>query len=244
MLEDNPARTDWRHPCPTGWGRPAARRWPVPHRSRGCRIRHPHDGTPCTCRARRPAARARRSRAHSAAGCRVDDGLAAQFHADPLAEGRRRRVDVHGHVPDRTPDRAHQLALGMPALQMQAAQHAAPGLGVVVLDELHIEPREVGVPGAVVALQEETPGVPVDIGLQNENARQLRLNALHHGSQCGRKRDRNTSLTRLRLRSGPDVHRHRRGPPPRTNPRSRHTSRRSRQCLRQSRSAASRTIPG
>jgi hypothetical protein len=53
-----------------------------------------------------------------------------------LAEGGRALADVHRHIEHRAAHHAHQLALGLLHLVVQAAQHALAGAAVVVLHEL------------------------------------------------------------------------------------------------------------
>ena len=61
--------------------------------------------------------------------------LAREHGAHPVAEGGRARADVDRHVEDLAEDGADQLPLRVAELGVEAAQGAADGEGVVVLDE-------------------------------------------------------------------------------------------------------------
>ena len=67
--------------------------------------------------------------------------LRREHHAEPFSICLRIRAQVHCHIKHSSPDRAHQLALGILFLEMQASQHAFHGHGLVVLDKYHIQSR-------------------------------------------------------------------------------------------------------
>jgi hypothetical protein len=70
--------------------------------------------------------------------------LGRQFAAIPLAEGRRALADIDRHVEHRAGGGAHQLALRLLDLVMQAAQHAFRRARVVVLHELGGDAGQLG----------------------------------------------------------------------------------------------------
>src|SRR3546814_19617349 len=59
----------------------------------------------------------------------------AQYHSRPAPVIRRAAADVDGDIPDFTFQHAHQLALRLGILEMQAAQHALAGARDVALHE-------------------------------------------------------------------------------------------------------------
>ena len=59
--------------------------------------------------------------------------LCRQIHAIPLPIGGRTFSDVHSHIIDLSAHHTHQFILGIVNLEMQAAQHALSGTGLVVL---------------------------------------------------------------------------------------------------------------
>ena len=68
----------------------------------------------------------------------------------------------------------------MALLKVQAAQHAALGVGVVILHEVQVEPRQLGVSAAVMPLHKEPPLVAMHVGLNDQHAGQPGLMDLHH----------------------------------------------------------------
>ena len=67
--------------------------------------------------------------------------LSGKGHAHPLAEGLAVGAAVDGNVEHLAHGHAHQLALGVLGLEMQAAQHALGGAALVVLHEGLIDAR-------------------------------------------------------------------------------------------------------
>ena len=65
--------------------------------------------------------------------------LLGKGHAHPLAEGGAVGAAVHGHIEHLALGHAHQLALRVLLLEVQAAQHAAGGAALVVLHEFLID---------------------------------------------------------------------------------------------------------
>jgi hypothetical protein len=82
--------------------------------------------------------------------------VGAQLHAHPLAERGRAFADVHRHVEHGPLHHAHQLALRLLDLVVQAAQHAFAAAAVVVLHELVVGARGL-VEGALVEALEKKP---------------------------------------------------------------------------------------
>ena len=88
------------------------------------------------------------------------DVVAGKVEAGPLAKVRRTGAEVDGNVPDVAGKHANQLALRLAELVMQTAQHPAPGLRLVVLDEAVWQPgggerfgvEDLGKPTALVAV--------------------------------------------------------------------------------------------
>lgn len=86
------------------------------------------------------------------------------MHADPLAEIRRAAAYVDRDVIDLAGTDAHQLALGLLQLIVQAAQHAARGARMVVLYEFAGYPGGFGKAPCVETLVEEAAFVTEYLG--------------------------------------------------------------------------------
>ena len=95
-----------------------------------------------------------------------------QMDAHMLAEGGRLGVDVQRHVVDSALAGAHQLALGLAFLEVQAAQHPARRARVVVLHEVPAQRGEGVVALLAVALQQEAALVLEDVRMDDDYARQ------------------------------------------------------------------------
>ncbi len=98
--------------------------------------------------------------------------LGRQLAAIPLAEGRRTLAQIDGHVKHRALGHAHQLALRLLDLVMQAAQHALGRTRMVVLHEQLGDTGQFGKAARVVAFEEEAAVVAEDLGLEHQQARQ------------------------------------------------------------------------
>ena len=97
----------------------------------------------------------------------------------PLAEGGRVAAQVDGDVEDRAARAADQLRLARLGLEVEAAQGALRRARVVVLDELDVD-AELGPGVAAVGLDHEAALVAVDLGLEQDDAVELRLQPLRH----------------------------------------------------------------
>ncbi|MNG21586.1 hypothetical protein D3C84_1059730 [compost metagenome] len=104
--------------------------------------------------------------------------VVAQFDANELATGRRRRVDVHRHVIHRAAADADQLALGAGALEMQAAQYPARRARVVVLHEGQGDAR-LAIALDLKGFDEETTLIAEHLRLDDQHPRQRRFDDLH-----------------------------------------------------------------
>src|SRR2546425_426565 len=98
---------------------------------------------------------------------------------DRPAEGRRAAPDVDRDVEDLAGDDPDDLALRLPDLIVQAAQHAAPRARVVVLHEVRVQAGGLAERLAVVAFQKEAALVAEDFRLEDENLRDLGRDDLH-----------------------------------------------------------------
>ncbi len=86
--------------------------------------------------------------------------LLREFGGNPLAEGRRRSPDVHGHVENGTSNDPDQLPLRMRRqLEVQPAEHTLGGPGVIVLHEANIASGRLRERGLVEALVEPTSAI-------------------------------------------------------------------------------------
>src|SRR5215203_556124 len=95
--------------------------------------------------------------------------LSGENFSYPLAESGGVRADVHGHVEDLALDGAHELSLGLAELGVEAAQRAADGEGVVVLEEV-LGQAAVAELALVIGLQEEAALVAEDGRLDQGHA--------------------------------------------------------------------------
>ena len=103
--------------------------------------------------------------------CRYPELLAvvfAQLHAHPLPEGGGALADIHRHIKYRPAHHAHQLALGLLDLIMQAAQHALGAAAVVVLHKVQVQAGGMVEGFLVEAFEEETTGVAEHFGFDDE----------------------------------------------------------------------------
>lgn len=96
--------------------------------------------------------------------------------AFPLLVGWGALPDVNDHVEDRPGDDPDQLGLGgLPTLEVEPTQHPGPaGQGLVVLDEVEIDPGLLEVPVGVRFL-EEAPVVAEDPWRDDLNILQFRV---------------------------------------------------------------------
>src|SRR5690606_26432572 len=94
--------------------------------------------------------------------------LVAQLDPDELTAGRRLRVDIHGHIVDRSAAHADQLALRAGPLEMQAAQYPAAGAGMVVLDERQVD-AYLTVAFGLEGLEEESALIAEHPGLDDQH---------------------------------------------------------------------------
>ena len=91
-----------------------------------------------------------------------------QLYPGPLAKGGGAFADVHRHVKHRAAHHAHQLALGLLQLVVQAAQHAAGAAAVVVLHKVHIQTGDLLEVLLVEAFKKEASAVAEHFGLKDE----------------------------------------------------------------------------
>lgn len=99
--------------------------------------------------------------------------LLAQLDADPVPEAGRMATHVDGDIEHRTTDHAHQLALGLLNLIVQAPQHPPAAAAVVVLHEFDVaQARGFGERTCVVALGEEAPRIAKHPGFKDQYFRQ------------------------------------------------------------------------
>jgi len=87
-----------------------------------------------------------------------------ELDAEPAAEPRRGRIDIHCDVPHRPGNAADQLGLGMLSLQVQATQDSTGRLRLVVLHE-DIPDAGSGEVAGTVRLHEEATLIAVHDGL-------------------------------------------------------------------------------
>ena len=114
--------------------------------------------------------------------------LRRQDLAHPLTVSRGALADVDRHVKYLALRDAHQLALWLRQLIMQATQDVAGGLGVIVLHKIDIEPGRFMEGAPVETLEEEAPVV----------AEHFRFDEQHIGNPGRRSLHQNTfSLSTL-----------------------------------------------
>ena len=87
-----------------------------------------------------------------------------QDFPDPLTKGARGTAYIHRHIENLAFDYTYQLTLRLLYLIMQSPENELSGTAVVVLNEIEINTALL-VLSPVPALQEKTPIVPEDIGL-------------------------------------------------------------------------------
>src|SRR5690606_11311529 len=112
--------------------------------------------------------------------------LVVQFDADEPAAGRRIGIDVHSHVVHGAAADADQLALRTAALEMQAAQHALAGAGVVVLDERQADAC-LTVALGLEGFEEEAAVIAEYFWLDDQYAGQRGFDDLHCACSCASK---------------------------------------------------------
>src|SRR5262245_42025029 len=135
--------------------------------------------------------RDRRDDAESVRESRRDEALleirGGQVGGNPRTEGRGAAADVDGDVENLALDHPDQLSLRPPYLQMQAAQRAADRSRMIVLHE-GAGNAVLAIPISVVRLEKESAGVFVDVGLDQDHARQAGWLDAHVSSRvrgCG-----------------------------------------------------------
>ena len=97
--------------------------------------------------------------------------LSGEDLGDPFSIGWRLLTNVHCHVKDLTLRHPHQLALRMFGLVMQTSQDVLRGLGVIILNELHITADGLLKFCVVKALKEKTTIVTKHLGLDEVDIR-------------------------------------------------------------------------
>jgi hypothetical protein len=91
-----------------------------------------------------------------------------QLYPGPLAKGGGAFADVHRHVKHRAAHHAHQFALGLLQLVVQAAQHALGAAAVVVLHKVHIQASDMVEVLLVEAFKKEASAVAEHFGFEDE----------------------------------------------------------------------------
>lgn len=104
--------------------------------------------------------------------------LGGKHHTGPLAERGRPAPDVDGDVVHLAFEHAHELALRMRPLVMQAAQHAARRARNVRLDEMPVDAC-FPVLRVVEALVEETTGVAEHLRFDHDATGEGGFDELH-----------------------------------------------------------------
>ena len=106
--------------------------------------------------------------------------IAAKFLAKPLAIGRGGRPQIHGDVENPAIHHRDELGLGGGInLEMQTAENAATGSGVIVLDKTHrLSDRLIKNP-SIPVLYEKSLVISVNGRLENQNVRQTGLSSFH-----------------------------------------------------------------
>jgi hypothetical protein len=92
----------------------------------------------------------------------------AQFHTRPLAKGGGALTDVHRHVKHHAAHHAHQFALGLLHLVVQATQHTLGAAAVVVLHKVDLKPSDLVEVLLVEAFKKEAPRIAKDLRLEDE----------------------------------------------------------------------------
>ena len=118
--------------------------------------------------------------------------FSSSFRSRPSARRWGQLPHVDRDVEERAPGAADELPLRGLDLGVEAAQGAAAGAGVVVLDEVEIEAALLGPAGAVEDLEEEAALVAVDVGLDE-----------HHAGQGGGREPHRASSASSRCRYRP-----------------------------------------
>src|SRR5215472_1033141 len=111
--------------------------------------------------------------------------ILTQLLTYPSTKRRLGFAKINCHIEYAPSRHANELPLRLPHLLMQAAQHAAPGTGVVVLHELNVQfdivPECVGVP----SFQEKAPLVSEYKRFQEENIGDFCTSHPHdHSHRC------------------------------------------------------------
>jgi hypothetical protein len=92
-----------------------------------------------------------------------------QLNPGPLAKGGGAFADVHRHIKHGAAHHAHQLALGLLQLVVQATQHALGAAAVVVLNKVHIQAGDLLEVLLVEAFKKEASAVAEHFGLEDQN---------------------------------------------------------------------------
>src|SRR5204863_4700743 len=110
-------------------------------------------------------------------------GVGPYGEADPFAEGPGALAQVYRDVPDLSKSDADQFPLRPPDLIMQPAQNIFLGMGVIVLDELRVDPGRFLEHLAVVAFEEKAACVLEHLRLEDQNIGNFRPDDLHQKSR-------------------------------------------------------------
>jgi len=89
---------------------------------------------------------------------------------EPLAESWRTLADIDRDIEDFSCDYAHQLALRLPNLIMQPAQHVFAGFGVIILHEIGGDTGRLGKAARIEALEKKSALVSKNLGFDDEKA--------------------------------------------------------------------------
>lgn len=103
---------------------------------------------------------------------------ALKLDTDPLAECRRRFSNVHGNVEHRPLHHAHQLALGLLDLIMQATQHPFRAAAVIVLHKMMVG-TVTSLSALVEALEKNPRASPNTLGSISTTSGMARPGSLH-----------------------------------------------------------------
>ena len=109
--------------------------------------------------------------------------LFRQLHPHPPAKGGRRLAQIHRHIKNTAARHAHQLALGLLDLIVQATQHTLARTRMVVLHKVHMAAHGLVKHLLVKALKEKAARISEHLGFKNEHVRNRGLNGLHGNPQ-------------------------------------------------------------
>ena len=104
--------------------------------------------------------------------------LLAQLRPEPTPERRRRPAQIHSDIVDGAATDAHELALRLPHLIVQAAQHPLRRMTVIVLHELDRDTR-VAQRAAIPRLEEVAAIVAEHARLDQHDIGNARRNEIH-----------------------------------------------------------------